>query len=141
MNEIAKLQNFPLTKTEIAEYVEAVKDQIQARGSLELLARLTALETIVKEVKDLIKEQVLSEATYEGGRSFETGGVKYELASRKSYTYKHCPAWNELNEKIKALETLMKSTDREIADTETGEVIPPAQWSQTDYIKVTLPKQ
>lgn len=140
MNEIQKLKQFPRTEAGIQAFVERVNGQIQARQSLDLLADLTALEKIIKAVKDNLKDQLLNDAGYEGPRSFVVDGVRMELASRKTYTYKHCATWQAINEQQKRIEEMMKAIDKEMVDPETGEVIPPAQWSQTDYIKVTLPK-
>ena len=129
-----------MTLAQIDNFIEKAKEEIDGYDSLKLLSTLTVLSKIVDGVKEAVKDQMLEEASRYGTKQFTHAGITYELKSKKTYKYEHCEAWAELTEKRKKLEKLMQSTDKPIADTETGEIIPPAQWSATEYIAVTLPK-
>jgi hypothetical protein len=138
-NELSYINIFDLNKQQIEQFVDQVVNQIEARQSLQVLARLTVMEKIVEGVKDRIKEQMLEEASLEGQKSFVLNGVKYEKAGRSTYYYNHCFKWNELQKEIKSLEDMMKAARDSFVDPETGEIIDPARQSYTEYIKVTIP--
>ena len=136
---ISYINVMPETKSEIERFVAQVLNEVEIRGALPLLARLTAMEAVVKGIKDGLKDQMLEEADLEGAKSFTLNGVKYEKRSRSTYYYHHCQKWNQLKEDIAALESMMK-TGKAFADPETGEVIQPARSSVSEYIAVTLQK-
>jgi len=130
----------PDTKEGIQLFVDQVLAQVEVRQSLPLLIKLTAMAEIVDKIKDGIKDQMLQEADLTGEKVFYIDGVKLEKKSRTNYYFNHCPRHEALKAELKALEDLMKSLTTEMADTETGEIIKPANKSYTDFIAVTLKK-
>jgi len=137
---ISYLTVLPETHSEIKNFADQVLDGLEIRQALPLLARLTAVEKLVKTIKDGIKEQMLEEATlYSGeGKTFEINGIKYTKTERKIYKYDHCPKWRELNKQIEEIQEHMKISDW--VDPDTGEVVPRANWYITESISVTLQK-
>ena len=135
---ISYINIMPSTKEEIDFFVQKVVSEIEARQSLPLLAKLTAMEKIITGIKDSIKEQILDEADLEGAKSFTIDGVKYEKKSRSTYYYNHCARHEQLKEQLKSLEDMMKAAKAPFADVDTGEIIEPARSSVSEYIAVTL---
>lgn len=138
---ISYINIMPDTKEGIQLFVEKVLSEVQVRQSLPLLVKLTAMEKIIEGIKDGIKERILDEADLTGEKVFTIDGVKFEKKSRTNYYYNHCARHEALKSELKALEELMKSLHAEMADTETGEIIPPANKSYTEFISVTLKKE
>lgn len=138
---ISYLNVLPETQTEIRMFADQILSGLQIREALPLLARLTAVEKLVKTLKDGIKEQMLEEASlYAGeGKTFEIDGVKFTKVERRTFHYNHCARWRELNEQIEKLEKLMQ-VGQEVADPETGEIIPAAHTSFSESISVTIKK-
>ena len=138
---LSYLTVLPETQSEIKNFADQILSGIQIREALPLLARLTAVEKLVKTIKDGIKDQLMEEAAlYAGeGKTFEINGVKFTKVERKTHHYNHCAKWRELNEQIERLEKLMK-VGQEVADPETGEIIPPAHTSFSESISVTIRK-
>lgn len=137
---ISYITVFPDSQSGIKLFVDQVLDQIEARKSLELLAKLTAMEKIIEGIKEGIKSQILDEADLSGEKIFEINGIKYEKRNRTTYYYHNCAMHEELKTKLKKMEDIMKVINEPIADVETGEIIPPALKSYTEYISVTLKK-
>jgi hypothetical protein len=141
MNALSHLIDLPETQSEIKNFAEMLVSEIEIRQALPLLARLTALEKLCKTAKDLLKDQLLEEASlYAGEKTFEINGVKYTKTDRTTYHYHNCPKWVELDKQIKELEATMKVIKEPMADTETGEIIFPALQSGSESISVTLRK-
>jgi hypothetical protein len=129
----------PETQSEIKNFAEKVLSEIQIREALPLLARLSAMEKLVKAIKDGIKDQLMEEASLYGGeKSFEINGVRYTKTERKTYHYQHCKKWVELNAQIEAIEKHMQIG--EWIDPETGEVVPQANISFSEFLTVVLKK-
>jgi len=135
---ISYINIMPDTKSGIELFVNQVLDQVEARQSLNLLVKLTAMEKIIEGIKDGIKEQILQEADLNGEKSFTIDGVRFDKKSKTTYYYNHSTAHEALKSKLKAMEDMMKIG--EYVDTETAEVIPAANKSYTEYIAVTLKK-
>ena len=130
----------PDTKMAIEFFVDQVLSEVKVREALPLLVKLTAMEKIIEGIKDGIKQAILDEADLTGEKSFTIDGVRFEKKSRTNYHFNHCARYNALKSELKILEETMKSINVEMADTETGEIIPPANKSYTDFIAVTLKK-
>jgi len=140
MEALSYLTVLPETQSEIKNFADQVLSEIQIREALPLLARLTAMEKLVKAIKDGLKDQLMEEASLYGGeKSFEIDGVRFTKTERKTYHYQHCEKWRKLNEEIEALEKMMQA-GKDFADPETGEIITPANVSFSESISVTLKK-
>ena len=137
---ISYITVFPDSQSGIKLFVDQVLEQIEARQSLELLAKLTAMEKIIEGIKDGIKDQILNEADLCGEKVFEISGTRYEKRTRTTHHYHNCAMHEELKARIKKLEDVMKAIQAPIADVDTGEIIEPSLKSFSDYIAVTLKK-
>jgi hypothetical protein len=139
MNALSYLTVLPETQSEIKNFAEQIFEGIEPRQALPLLARLTAIEKLAKTIKDGIKEMLMEEASLYGGeKSFEIDGVRFTKTERKSYHYNHCAKWRELTEQIEAIEKHMQIGDW--VDPDTGEVVPQATISFSEFITVNLKK-
>ena len=84
-----------------------------------------------KEVKGAIMAEVDKHP-----KQFEVNGFRFEKASRSTYSFKHDAEWLRLDAQRKSRENLMKlALEQDIADPNTGEIVPPAIKSSTEFIK------
>jgi len=82
-----------------------------------------------------VKDAILSEADLHG-KEFEISGFKFMKMSRTTYDFKHDSVWQELESLKKSRESLMKQAmENEIADSTTGEIIPPAVKKSSEFLK------
>lgn len=138
---ISYINIMPDTQEGIQLFIDKVVNEIEVREALPLLAKLTAMEKIIEGVRERLKDQILDEASLTSEKVFTINGTRYEKRSRTTHYYHNCPLHEELKERIKKLEKIMQTIEAPIADTDTGEIIPPALKSFSDYIAVTLKKQ
>lgn len=138
---ISIINIMPDTKRGIQLFVDKVLAEIEPREALPLLAKLTAMSEIIDKVKDGIKDQLMDEADLTAEKSFTIDRVRYEKKSRVVHHFHNCEAHEALKSQLKALEDLMKTIKEPVANTDTGEIIPPSLKSYTDYIAVSLPKE
>lgn len=112
---------------------------------LEVQMRVKILENAVKEIKDGINEEVLSEAEKYGSKYFEYKGGKFSVSERKTYDFTSINEWNEINSQIndlkakqKTIETKYKTAnvDNVIVDMTTGETITSVPYKTTKIISV-----
>jgi hypothetical protein len=139
---LSYLNALPSTKSEIEDFCNRIQLEIDDQDVLPVLAQLTALSEVVDILKTNLKDRIIDEASrYTGeGKSFAIAGVRYELKSRRTHKFDHCAAYREAKDRIKRLEDLMKTLDKPMADTDTGEIIEPAHSFTTEYVAVTLKK-
>jgi len=64
---LSYLTVLPETQSEIKNFADQILSGIQIREALPLLARLTAVEKLVKTIKDGIKDQLMEEAALYAG--------------------------------------------------------------------------
>ena len=123
--------------------IEAVKNG--EVNPLEVQMRVKILENAVKEIKDGINAEVLSEAEKYGSKTFEYKGGKFSVSERKTYDFTGINEWNEVNEQInnlkakqKTIETKYKTAnvDNVIVDITTGETITSVPYTTTKIISV-----
>ena len=123
--------------------IEAVKNG--KVNPLEVQMRVKILENAVKEIKDGINAEVLSEAEKYGSKTFDYKGGKFSVSERKTYDFTGINEWNEINEQInnlkakqKTIETKYKTAnvDNVIVDITTGETITSVPYTTTKIISV-----
>ena len=139
-NPIATIEQFDMTQADIAAFIEQVREQVEHRQTLALLPKLKAMADIAEGVKVALREVMVREAEYEGAKKFERDGLKYTRGITKSYSYKHYNTWSEIKRKLTDLQEVMKSLEEPMVDEETGEIIPPAKFTSTEFVSVTLKK-
>jgi hypothetical protein len=84
---------------------------------------------------DYIKDAIMAEADkYEG--EFEVNGLRYKKQSSTTYTYKHDAVWQQIEAQKKSREELMKmALKHEVADPSTGEIVPAAEKTSSEFLK------
>ena len=82
-----------------------------------------------------VKSAILAEADLHD-KVVSVNGFTYQKMSISKYSYKHDTVWQEINEKRKEREQLMKNAMKSgIADSDTGEMIPSAIKTSTEFLK------
>ena len=124
-----------LTKANVSLAAENIVSEVLAghQSGIEVFAKIRYLEAVLAEAKAQIEETTMIELQKQDGNKCGFGGVElaYKQGSRR-YVYDHNPAYVEAKEQMKAIEEMMKvAIKSEIADTETGEVAPPAKETYT----------
>lgn len=150
---ISTLTNLPTTKSQINDYVEAVKNDILSGYIKPEVAAITlkAFEEIVKgirgdkEIKDFIQDA----CDLYAGKSFEFGDTKFTKSERPNYHFKVCESyrWLEASQALmkaksdlKAVEDWLKTLKEPTVDTLTGEVVNPPIVERISVISIQLKK-
>ena len=156
MNEIQISVTGLLPTKENIEVVAARIIQECEQGNInpvELAVKVSALENVIKQVREGIREQVLSELSREGGNTSRFGAKVERREVGVKWDYSASPAWNAIKEKADAAEKLKKEVEKmaqmmpehgiaEYPNPDTGEmlaVVKGAKSSTTSFV-VTLPK-
>lgn len=146
-NEILLKEDVNSLKEQINDQVTSVIEAVKNGdvNPLEVQMKVKILENAVKEIKDGINEEVLSEAEKYGSKTFDFKGGKFTVSERKTYDYTGINEWNEINEQInnlkakqKTIETKYKTAnvDNVIVDITTGETITSVPYTTTKIISV-----
>jgi hypothetical protein len=117
------------------QLAEDVKDLVLA-GEINPIMVKVMFDIFSDAMKDKeVKDAIMSEADLHG-TEVEVNGFRYQKKSRTTYSYKHDAEWNRIEGEKKAREELMKMADKqEIADPKTGEVVPPAMKSSSEFLQ------
>lgn len=144
MTSISLITTLPSNKAEVATFVQDAKDRILAgyENPLKIASQLKAFEEVIKQLRDdkEIKEAVLKEAEKEG-KTFKLHGAEFQIKETGvKYDYTCCDdkEWNnlekqinELIEKKKAREDILKTIKGEVFDNEGTQLNPPSKSSTT----------
>lgn len=153
MNALSTLTILPTTRTEIADYVEQVKNDI-LRGYVapELSAvMLKSFEEIIKSLRSdkEIKEYIQDTADRYTEKTFEYGDAKFTKTERPNYNFKVCEShrWLEASQelmaaksKLKGVEDWLKTIKEPTVDTITGEMVQPPAVEKTSVVSIQLKK-
>jgi flagellar biosynthesis/type III secretory pathway chaperone len=96
---------------------------------IQLLSKLSELEKAVKEAKDEIMEDAISEFEKYGAKSIREYGFEISIAQSGRYDYSDNADWNKKQSEIKEIERRMQAAYKangSILDENTGEIIEPA---------------
>ena len=152
MEAIQTITILPSTKTELANYMQSVKESIlNGYISAEKSAiQLKAMENIIDGLKKdpEIKAYFLAEFSKHGAKSFENG-AKFSLSTRKTWDFDDCndSKYNELTSQLEAIKSQLKEREEflkllkePMAELQGGEIINPPTWSQIEVVSITLNK-
>ena len=117
-----------LTKEGIQLLSDALIAKVQAgdENPLNVLVRLRFMSKVIDSAEGVIKELASEEASKlnKGGDSVAGADITFS-EGRRTFDYSNDKEWTALKEKIKEREELLKGLKKEVADTETGEVMAP----------------
>lgn len=150
---ISTLTNLPTTRTQIADYVELVKNDILSGYVKPEVAAimLKSFEEIVKSLradKD-IKDHIQDACDLHCEKSFEYGDVKFTKTERPKYDFKVCESsrWLEASQALmkaksdlKTVEDWLKTLKEETPDTLSGEMVQPPLVEKTSVVSIQLKK-
>lgn len=148
MTTVSVLELMPNTAREVESFSADLKQRILSgeldfRRFLEMRSFIDkTLEAVHKDkdVKDLMETEI-----HKYGKSgLVYNGLRFTVAGKTTYNYKHDPVWLELEEKKKQRESFLKSLKNSVSvvDPDSGEVneYHPATWTKSDYIKTEVVK-
>ena len=153
MNNLSIITIAPRSKSEIETWVQGAKEELLSGNynPLEIAiyqkAFFTALEDLFKS--DEIKKMLMIEARKFPEKTISFQGAKITKSSKKTWHYEKCndSEYNnlcviieELTERKKEKEKLLQALKSEMANTETGEVINPAYFEESEYLTINLEK-
>lgn len=149
------VQQMPeLTKTNIINAAAAMSKKVLDNGEAPILETYIRAKAMLEYSKQLVldlNESATDEALKYGKEGQKTVlGVEFSVGgSGKKFDFSGDAEWDDLNEgmdqikeQMKTRETFLKTLKKEMADTETGEVIkPPKILSEgKDTLKITFKK-
>jgi len=105
---------------------------IEIKNPAEAYAKLKRVQELANLLLIEIKEQVMAE-TPEDGIEILGGKLTIVGPQKNGYSFDHCQAWNDAQNRVKAIEEGMISALKHLTvyiDPETGEECPPAQPKQ-----------
>jgi len=100
--------------------------------ALEAYAMLKRIEKAAEPLSKAVKEEAIAKALEYGAdkEPFKYKGSEFRFQKGRSmYSFKHIDSWSKAEEEKKRIEELAKfaaKNNAEVADQETGEMIPPA---------------
>lgn len=129
----------PNILVELQNYAQAVENG--NTNALSAYVEMKQLADVVASIMDAVKEKAVEERRKYGKEEVVKNGYKIELANgRKIWKYDRSQKWQQLNAQRKTYEELMQKAyaGAQIADAETGEMIPAAELSfASDTIRLT----
>jgi len=137
---ISTIKMFNLNKDQIEQFASQVLDDIYNHDGnvLDTAICLSAMESMIKKVRAGVKDLIIQESDKYGEKTFDYKGARITKTSRVSYDYSNTDQWNVVTEKRKEIEGIAKTIKDPIADTETGEIINPAQKKISESISITI---
>lgn len=135
LNYTIKELNTDLTKAEMEARAKVLIDNFleaglvsPAKGMIQLKAMKTIVDKMISQLEPFgIDDLDNYDGTIDGHKVTERSGGRW--------SYSHCAAWVEVDEKKKEIEALMKSIKEPVVMPETGEMIDPGVYkpSKTSF--------
>lgn len=139
MNALSELSNLPERKEQIKEFARQGIDQILngEYSALEFDVRAKAIIdtlTLIREDSS-VKQLILSERDKYVGQIFF--GSRIERGAKKTWHFDNCNdhEWKRLKTDLSNREMFLKSLINPVADPETGEIIKPATFTKSEFVK------
>ena len=137
---LSYLNVLPSKAEEVRSFAKQILDKVES-GELNPLDVQTQIEWISKTLKaitDPIWDKVMTESD-KHGKDYEHKGLRiqnYEAGTRYDFTAD--AKWVEMNKALKEREALLKGLKKEMADTETGEILYPPIKKSTTTLKFSM---
>lgn len=127
------------TKFGLDLMAEAIAEQVQGGhvSALSAVIRLSAMETLVKMVKEKISKEVMDELYKHPKQKAEINGVQVSEFSSIKYDYSHLPGWSELDQQIAELTEKRKEIEEHEKKFHRGDL--PIKSSSVTF-KCVIPK-
>ena len=126
----------------LQNYAEAIENG--QTNPLNAYVELKQFSDLISDMMDQVKQQAVEERRKYGKEDIVRNGYRIEVANgRKIWKYENSQKWQQLNAQRKTYEELMQKAyhGAQIADAETGEVIPSAELSfASDTLRLTPTK-
>lgn len=110
---------------------------------LDCWLELKEAESLIKDLQKSIQDRVEEEIDKYPKSRAEYAGNVFSVVSRKNWSYKHSDLWRSINDRKTEIQNAMQQARRanmSLVDEETGEVIPPAEYTLSGYIKMEIQK-
>lgn len=150
---IAQLSHLPETRQQIQSFVSSAKLEILNGqwSAQELLYKKKMIDETLKQLFDDedVKLYLMDEIDKFGKEGVSFQDAKIEIKSKRifdfsgcndSYYQKNKSDMESLKKTVSEREKFLKTLQKPMADPETGEVINPPSFINTDYFTVTLAK-
>jgi len=129
-----------LNKERIALHLSDIAQQVQ-EGDIDPIDGYIELYEVKKIAEEMI--QVIQDDAINRAEDLDCDhvqkGYHVQVKTRTNYSYKNSPKWHQYKEQLKNLEAQMKfaASHGELAKTEDGEVIEPAEVKTSTFITLT----
>jgi len=139
-NSMQLIQQFGVSKTTINEVANTIAELVKSGNEepLLLLANMKSMENLIKAIKSKIEPEVSDAMHAYPEKSFTKHGVTFTKTIRKTYDYSDNDEWLELNTKRKELEVQLKAMSKPMADPDSGEMIYPPVFKQSEGVTIKL---
>jgi hypothetical protein len=136
MKAISTITILPATKQERENYISKVVEEFNSLPNYEQSELAQRIKIAVEVFEGILKHNDVRGALIQNmeANRIETGLGEITLTERKNYSFDNCELHTKLKVQIIRLETIMKTINSAIADTETGELIEPAQVKTSEII-------
>lgn len=127
------------TKFSLDLMADTIADEVR-QGRIEPLqvaVKMTALETLVKSVREKIQPNVMDELVRHPKGKAEILGAAVSLFDSVKYDYSHVPGWKDLDDQIRDLTEKRKAIEEEEKKWRRGEL---PVLSATSTFKIQLAK-
>ncbi len=128
------IHDLPHTKASFKRIAEQIVEPILNGNAdaLKAMEELKVLEEVVKNAKELIKDEAMTEADKYSKEDARINSVSFSKSESPTYDYSVNPEWVRLDKEKKAIEAKMKllykaGVTENNVDTETGEISIPAK--------------
>lgn len=146
-NALSQLSLLPETREEQRIFVHKAIEELMNGGYdiMKFWIQASILADTLNEIKDslVIKRAAIAEADKYKDQPFM--GCKIGVSKSKSYNFRDCNymEWvvakadlEDAKERVKEAEVFLKSLKKQVADPETGLLIEPPTFTETEYITV-----
>jgi hypothetical protein len=144
---ISTITILPLTKEERQNYIKKVVDEFNNIPENEQSKLFAQMKIAIETLEAIMKHQDVRSAIIDRmeNKRVENSFAEISLSSRKNFDFSQDIRWHELNVKfekakmgLKAHEGILKVLKKEVANVETGEIMTPPSYSETEILTIKL---
>ena len=136
--EIETIRHLFETKASAYRLAKKVLTEIDAENPLDIMPKLKVMEEIVKQLKSKLNHNLMIEVSKYPENTFEYNGCLFTKTNRRNYDYSTSNKHTQLKSELKDLEKLMQTIKDAVADPDSGELIPPANYKESESVSIRL---